>query len=103
MPKSSTSFTSGKSGNPRGRPKGVRTLARLIDSVGDEMCSGTEQDYRTATIRRLWQAAATGSLSMGKSSYRLKVDDWIRLVQWLVNHMDQVAVEQWDWQGQSQI
>jgi hypothetical protein len=33
----------------------------------------------------------------------LKPEHWIGLVQWLVSHMDKVAVEQWEWQGQSQI
>jgi hypothetical protein len=103
MPKSSTSFKPGRSGNPSGRPKGVRSLARLIDSIGDETFSGTEDDFRTATIKRLWQAAATGKLNLGKTSRQLKNGEWLDLVQWLVTHMDKVAVEQWDWQGQSQI
>jgi hypothetical protein len=102
MTHNSTSFKPGKSGNPSGRPKGVRTLARLIDAIGDETLSGTEEDFRTMTIRRLWRAAATGKLDLGKTSRQLKPKDWSELVQWLVGHMDKVAIEQWDSHGLSQ-
>src|SRR5579859_669096 len=99
MAKNSSSFQPGKSGNPSGRPKGVRTLARLIDAIGDESCPEAAEDFRTATIRKLWEAAATGTVSIGETAQQLKAGEWIRLVQWMVDHMDKVAVEQWDWQG----
>ncbi len=99
MVKNSTSFQPGQSGNPGGRPKRVRTLATLIDSLSDEACSGMTEDYRTATIRRLWDAAATGKLGQGKTAKALNAREWLALVQWLVSHMDKVAIEQWDVRG----
>jgi hypothetical protein len=103
MTQNSSSFKPGQSGNPKGRPKGVRTLSRLIDTLGDETYTGVEEDYRTTTIRRLWQAASSGTLNLGAESRELKTGEWVRLVQWLVTHMDKVAIKQWDWQGQMQI
>jgi len=100
MARSSTSFKPGKSGNPHGRPKGIRTLARLIDIVGDETSQETDADYRTTTIRRLWQAASTGQLDRARP---LKNAEWLELVKWLVAHVDRAAMAQWDWPGPTQI
>ncbi len=53
-------------------------------------------------VRRLWEAAATGKLSIGNVPRELRTEQWIQLLQWLIKHMDQAAFEQWEWQGHMQ-
>jgi len=51
-PPSSTRFATGQSGNPKGRPKGARSLATLLVKVGRERVRVTING-RTRTITKL--------------------------------------------------
>lgn len=94
--KNATSFKPGQSGNPRGRPPGVRSMARLLDEIGNQSVLGKGKgpgaDYRAVVARKLWFAAATGWLNLGESSRRINMKLWMQLVTWMFEHLEAAAI-----------
>ena len=70
-------FTKGTSGNPRGRPKGKRNLATVLDEVLNEAVVIVEDgEQRTvckmeAAIRSLVQGAMTGNIHASRVLWTL--------------------------------
>lgn len=53
-------FQPGKSGNPKGRPKGTDTLSALLKRLGEEELDGSDMDKREAIMRKVYKLAFDG-------------------------------------------
>lgn len=67
-PPKHTQFVKGKSGNPRGRPKGSQNMASLLDEAGRERVNVTDNGKvrsitkSRATVTQLANKAASGDI-----------------------------------------
>jgi len=50
----------GQSGNPKGRPKGAKSLNDLLRKIGDEKLEGTDLTKREAVMRKVYKLAYEG-------------------------------------------
>ncbi len=70
-------FQKGQSGNPKGRPPGTRSMAKIIDEEFDRMVSVneggrvTKMSVRRALVRAVVKKAASGD---------------VRALEWLLQH-----------------
>lgn len=95
MPRSSTSFPKGKSGNPKGRPPKKRALTELLEKGGTrKFKSGDEQvAAKKLFVERVWEGLATGHLSYllpdGKMmSFPLDAQQYIALARLVFGQID---------------
>lgn len=94
-----TSFKSGQSGNPSGRPPKCRALTAILEAAGNEKCSdgkGGETTRKKLLARMLWQAAISGQVTFAGANrdwgdartFDFKAGDWFELVKWLYSQID---------------
>jgi hypothetical protein len=91
MAKTITSWQTGKSGNPGGRPAKHRALTEMLRiksddqvSVGGEVMSGKE-----ALAKAVWQFVTTGEVWLqGKKLEADTSSEWLNAVKWLYTYME---------------
>jgi hypothetical protein len=91
MPKSSTSWGKGKSGNLKGRPPKNRALTRLLQESGEAplIIGGEQLTGQQALARRIWEFVATGQVMLGDEPLKAEsIADWLATVKWLYTHID---------------
>ena len=62
MPKVSTSYKKGQSGNPKGRPKKGTSLTELMQEFLDNKPEGQEKTYRELFIQKCLQLGMKGDI-----------------------------------------
>lgn len=96
MPRSSTSFPKGKSGNPKGRPPKKRTLTNLLEKGGNQKFTLGDDKLaaKTLMVQRAWQGLATGFITFadpdsGKvMSFPLDAQQYIALMRLVLGQID---------------
>ncbi|MBX3084947.1 MAG: hypothetical protein KF716_25150 [Anaerolineae bacterium] len=88
MAQTTTSWRTGKSGNPNGRPPmRTRPLATALREIGAE--SVAERENRTAVASLVWQALRTGKLELDSGTHlQLTAKEWLDLLKWVHQHVD---------------
>ena len=83
MPRSSTTFKPGQSGNPRGRPK--KKLSQVLAAVADK----AETHYSERLADALFEFATTGKVTLGATTLEAEnVREWFDAVKWIYEHID---------------
>ncbi|MBX3084814.1 MAG: hypothetical protein KF716_24480 [Anaerolineae bacterium] len=88
MAQTATSWRTGKSGNPNGRPPmRTRPLATALREIGAE--SVAERENRTAVASLVWRALRTGKLELDSGTQlQLTAKEWLDLLKWVHQHVD---------------
>ncbi len=83
-----TQWQKGKSGNPKGRPPGSRSLAATVQEAAEHDSFG-ELTNGQLLAQHIWEGLACGviHLAYGKS-YELNIREWLELVKWVHTHLD---------------
>lgn len=92
MPKSETTWGKGKSGNPKGRPRGKRSLTDLLRKGGKRMVFddiGHLLPANETLANLVWDLMVRGQVSLSGNVYIMRsVDEWLDAVKWLYAHVD---------------
>ena len=89
MPRSSTTWKKGQSGNPNGRPK--RALAEILRKKGAGWMEydGKRISRKHLVAQLLWQGAATGWVEFPDGhKIGAEFSDWMQLVKFIYTHID---------------
>lgn len=87
----------GVSGNPKGRPKKVRTLTAILEKAGGKKLENTSKTHKQLAAELLWTAAATGRVTFPDGSgLQLEAKDWLDVVEFLYKHIDGPPLSQVD-------
>lgn len=101
-------FTSGQSGNPKGRPKKDRALTAMLEAAGGrtvERVNPESGDMEKLTLRKaaisgVWQGLTEGQITfLNGSKLPLYSKDYVELVKWLFSHVDGPPKQQVEMSG----
>lgn len=92
MPRTSTSWTKGKSGNPGGKPKKDReeTAALVRGGRGTIEIDGVKVSRRKLLVEQFWDAMMTGEVTFPASgkTIQLRAHHWADMLKWYFGHVD---------------
>jgi hypothetical protein len=98
-PPKATQFAPGKSGNPKGRPKGSKTLGKILQEIGEEKITVTENgkvrrlSANEVFIRNVRNAAVRNDLRAAKF-YAWLLDRYSGSAETAINHAELLAEDQ---------
>jgi hypothetical protein len=91
MPRSSTSFKRGQSGNRGGRPPKERALTTILAAAGHTTVpvAGKRIAGQRLIAQLLWTVATTGQATLASGTIlEVSPGDWLALVKWLYSQID---------------
>lgn len=100
MPRSSTTWQPGKSGNPKGRQPKARALTEMLAA---ELARTQEIDGKSVSGKRILARVIVTALTTGKlqfpgeeKPYRLNAYQYLELAKWFYGHLDGPARQELD-------
>jgi hypothetical protein len=87
----SSRWTTGQSGNPKGRTPRKRALTEMLRIQGEKpiLVGGEEISAQEALAKAVWQFAVTGEVwLMGNRLTASSVTEWAHVVKWLYTHIE---------------
>lgn len=94
MASNTTTWKTGQSGNPRGRPPKQRALTKLLENAGKRKLNGTDETAQRLLVERVWQGVTTGVIDFGITPTGaphvivLDAAGWTRLAKMVYDQVD---------------
>lgn len=93
MALSRTSFSKGRSGNPKGRPPKARALTAALEKAGETkiiLDDGKKAPIRQVVSEKLWMALKTGSIELdnGKVLPLKDAEEYMTIIKFLQSAID---------------
>jgi len=86
MPRSSTTWKPGQSGNPRGGPGKSRALTTILEKAGSttvECPDGKRRARKRILADLVWQLVTTGQITLDEQTHQVG-----SVIEWIYSHVD---------------